>query len=340
MQKSDTPDVEISVVSPVYGHQLNLAELCERLVNTMEKIGVSYEIVLVNDASPDNAWEVIQNLCAENPNIKGLNLSRNFGQHSAITAGLDHSNGNWTVVIDCDLQDVPEDIERLYSAITDDVDMVLARKKQRTDSLSNIITSRIFYRILRFWTGISHDTRISSFGIYSRRVIDAVLTYRERFRSFGIYVHLVGFNKGYVEVDQLVRKHGKSSYSFFSRVDLAINSIVAHSDKPLKLSILLGLLATTLAAGYSVYLVFAFFYYNLAMSGFTTIIVSMLMLFGLHFILLGVVGLYVGRVFDETKNRPLYHVKQEANLSPKSKGKSKNVSAARKQTTRKTKSNL
>lgn len=308
MSKNNKKQFEISVISPVYGTDLNLWELCKRIVTTIEKIDVSFEIILINDASPDNSWEVITQLSDEDPRIKGINLSRNFGQHSAITAGLDLANGRWTVVMDCDLQDQPEEIENLYKAITSDIDMVLAKKKVRKDSWSKIITSKLFYRVLKSLSGITHDTHVSSFGIYSREVIDAVLSYRERFRSFGLLVHLVGYKRKSIEVDHGNRESNASGYTFFSRLDLAINSIIAHSDKPLKVSITIGVIATTLALAYAAYLILAFFLYELPMSGFTTIIVSMFLLFGLHFILLGVVGLYVGRVFDETKRRPLYHI--------------------------------
>ncbi len=216
--------------------------------------------------------------------------------------------------MDYDGQDEPADIKAFYDVITDDVDMIIGRKEKRMDAFLNRVTSVLYYKILKFITGISHDTRVSSFGLYSRKLIDAILSYREGFRSFGLFVHLVGFEKKYVEVSHGKRYRGNSSYSFFSRVDLAINSIVAHSDKPLKFSILLGLMATILAIFYAAYLVAVFFAYDIAMSGFTTIIVSMLLLFGLQFILLGVVGLYVGRAFNETKRRPLYHIKDVRNF--------------------------
>lgn len=298
----------ISVVSPVYGRNLQLDELCQRLIRTLEEIGQPFEILLVNDASPDNSWERIVALSRSDPRIKGIKLSRNFGQHSAITAGLDHVRGEWVVVMDCDLQDLPEEIATLYAAIRPGIDMVRGRRANRTDSALNRLTSRLFYFIFRHVSGIAHDATIASFGIYSRRVIDAVLQYREQFRAFGILVHLVGFESASANVRHGHRAPSESSYTLFRRLDLAVNSIVAHSDKPLKLAIAIGIAVMAAAALYTIYLVIAFFVVGLPMTGFTTLAVLFVFLFGMNFLLTGLTGLYIGRVFHETKRRPLYHI--------------------------------
>jgi len=161
----------ISVISPIYGCKECLFELYDRLVKTLSQITENFEIILVNDACPQSSWERIAMLCAKDPRVKGINLSRNFGQHYAITAGLDHATGDWVVVMDCDLQDRPEEIIKLYTKALEGYDIVFGRRAERKDSFIKRFGSMAFNRVLEYFTETKHDNSIANFGIYAHKVV-------------------------------------------------------------------------------------------------------------------------------------------------------------------------
>lgn len=166
--------MKISVVSPIYKGENTVRELVKRITDSLKEVSNDYEIILVDDFGPDKSWDIIEEISNSNPNVKGVKLSRNFGQHYAITAGLDHTNGDWIVVLDCDLQDRPEEIPRLYQKVQEGYHIVKASRKQRIDSFSKKMQSKIFYLILSYLTGTKHDSSVANFGIYKREVIDAI----------------------------------------------------------------------------------------------------------------------------------------------------------------------
>jgi dolichol-phosphate mannosyltransferase len=175
---------KLSVVVPVYGSDETLRELHRRAVAVLEKITPAFEFVFVNDASPDRAWEVIRELAARDGRVRGLNLSRNFGQYPAITAGLKASRGEWVVVMDCDLQEQPEEIAEMYAKAAEGYDAVVGSRQARHDSPLRFFASWCFYTLLTFLTGNTHDRTVTNFGLYHRRVIDAVLSMPESVRYF------------------------------------------------------------------------------------------------------------------------------------------------------------
>lgn len=296
----------ISIVTPVYGCGECLHELYLRLDKSLSGITKSYEIIMVNDGSPDNAWEVIQELAHQDERVKGINLSKNFGQHYAITAGLDFVQGDWIVVMDCDLQDKPEEIPKLYKAAQDGYDVVVGRRANRQDSFFKKICSRLFNRIFVYFTGERIDHRISNFGIYARKVIQTISVLKEQNRSFGLFALWVGFRRNIVDVDHGRRPHGKSSYTLSRMVGLALDSIIAHSDRLLRLSVKLGLLLSITSLLYAILLVIEYFMSATPVAGWTSMMVSIYFTTGLVIGSIGIVGLYVGKIFDEVKARPLY----------------------------------
>lgn len=306
--KKTTKSPHISVVSPVYGCPEALNELCERLHKTLGSITENYEILLVNDASPDNSWEIIKDLAQKDPCVKGVNLSRNFGQHYAITAGLDFAVGDWVVVMDCDLQDVPEEIEKLHAKALTGFDIVVARRAERKDGLVRKGLSKFFSLIFSYFTGTKIDNRIASYGIYSRKVIDGIIQLREQNRSFGLFVLWVGFSRVEIDVRHAARAHGKSSYDFQRMARLAIDSLVAHSDKLLRLTVKLGLTISVVSLLFALWLVISYLVSGTPIVGWTSLIVSVYLTAGLIIGTIGILGLYIGKIFDEVKNRPLYIV--------------------------------
>lgn len=298
----------ISVVTPVYGCRVSLYELCVRLQQVIEHINPDYEIIMVNDDSPDGAWQTIVEMATKDNRIKGVDLSRNFGQHNAITAGLDYSTGDWVIVMDCDLQDRPEEIVKLYQRKCEGFDVVFGRRVNRQDTYFKRFFSRLFYRLFDLLTDNQSDSSISNFGIYSRRVITHYLTFTEKHRLFPLLVKWMGFNIGYVDIEHASRKEGKSSYNFIKLINLALNGIISQTNKPLMISIKLGFSMSFLSVIYLGYLIVRKFYLDIPL-GWTSIMVSIFFVGGLIFANLGLIGLYIGKIYDETKNRPLYIVK-------------------------------
>lgn len=305
--------MEISVISPVYGCRESIQELYEKVTATLQKICSSYEIIFVNDNCPQNSWEVISAIAKNDKNVKAIKLSRNFGQHYAITAGIDYCSGNYVVVMDCDLQDKPQEIEKLYKKAIEGYDIVYGRRVERQDSFFKSFSSKLFHKTLEYFTESEHDHTIGNFGIYSKKVINALKNLKEKSRDFLLLVKIVGFKKTAIDVEHDARAYGQSSYTLSKMISLAVDSIVSHSNKPLKLIIQLGLMVSMLSFFVAVGLVVAHFTYGFSVEGWTSLMVSMFFLFGLLFGILGVIGLYIGKIFDQVKKRPLYIVDEIIN---------------------------
>ena len=309
--------ITISVITPVYGCSATLERLYHRLVSTLEQVDSNFEIIMVNDASPDNAWRKIKILAQQDSRIKGINLSRNFGQHRAITAGLDYAQGEWIVVMDCDLQDQPEEILKLYNKAQEGYDIVFGRRAKRKDTFFKRLSSKIFYKVFDYFTETNTDNTIANFSIISHKVHFALKKYKEQNRSYALFVNLLGFNRTDIDVEHALREEGKSSYTFSKLINLAIDGIVSQSNKPLKLSIKFGFIVSFGAFLYALWLTIRYLMYGISVEGWTSVMVSMYLIAGLLFLNLGFLGLYIGKIFDETKNRPLYIVDEVTWESPK-----------------------
>jgi len=247
--------LHISVVTPVYGCAKALPELYERLVKTLTSITENFDIIMVNDHIPDEAWDIIRQLSEKDPRVKGIKLSRNFGQHRAITAGLDFAKGEWVVVTDCDLQDQPEEIIKLYNKAREGYDAVFGRRVERKDTFFKKLTSNLYNRIFQFISGMETDTSTANFSIISHKVVKYLRTIREQNRSYPSFTNWLGFKRINIDIEHAPRIYGQSSYSFRKLVSLAIDSIVAHSNKPLRLSIEFGFIMTFLSLTYAFWLI-------------------------------------------------------------------------------------
>lgn len=303
-------NIHISIIIPVYGCSCSLKELYTRLVSTLTQITENFEIIMINDASPDNAWINIQELAQTDKRVKGINFSRNFGQHRAITAGLDYALGEWTVVMDCDLQDVPEEIIKLYNKAQEGYDVVFGRRHQRKDSFFKRLGSKIFYKILDYFTESKIDNSIANFSIISSNVLDQLRKLREQNRIYPLFLNWVGFKRADIDIIHSKRKDGKSSYTFQKLANLAIDGIVSQSNKPLKLAIKFGFIMSILSFVYAFWLIVRYFLYSIPVEGWTSVMVSIYFIGGLLFANMGLLGLYIGKIFDETKNRPLYLIQE------------------------------
>lgn len=304
---------KISAVSPVYGCSACIGELLERLKTALEKISPQYEIILVNDASPDDAWKTIQDLCRSDSRVTGINLSRNFGQHNAITAGLDQCTGEWVVVLDCDLQDRPEEIPNLYNKAMEGYDVVFAQRLHRRDNFFKRSASKMFHGTLSYLTGTEIDSSIANFGIFRRNVIESVCSMREQLRWFPTFVNWVGFKKTKIPVEHAKREKGKSSYSLKRLLDLALNVLVLNSNKPLRLVLMSGFFVSITSMVYALITLIRYLRGEVGVLGWASLIISIWFLSGVIIFVMGIVGIYIGKIFDQIKERPLYIIKERIN---------------------------
>lgn len=303
----------ISIVSPVYKAEKILPALIERIEASVSKITDDFEIILVEDCGPDNSWEVIEKFAKNNPNVIGLKLSRNFGQHYAITAGLDRAKGDWVVVMDCDLQDQPEEIEKLYNKAQGGFDVVLARRHERKDHFFKRFFSKMFYRTLGYLTGSEQDESVANFGIYSQNVINSVNTMRESIRYFPTMIKWVGFKSAKVNVVHDDRLDGSSSYNFRRLINLALDIILAFSDKPIRLVIKAGLIISLGSVLIALIYFLKWLKGDVIILGYTSLIISVWLLSGIILSTLGIIGLYIGKIFEGVKGRPIYIIEKTTN---------------------------
>jgi dolichol-phosphate mannosyltransferase len=299
---------QISVVVPVFGCEASLLALHGRLAISLTTITENYEIILVDDSSSDGAWNLIQQLALMDPRIRGARLARNFGQQSAIMAGLTFASGSYIVVMDCDLQDRPEDIPKLYLATQHGFDMAVAVRSERGDSWTRATFSRAFARALSYLTGEKHDPSNLNFGVYSASVVTAVLNSGNGHGSFGLRAIWVGFNRTTVKVDRDSRAVGSSGYRLADLWKLALDSVVGASDKLLVLTMGTGF-ALSLASFFSGLWIFvSYFVVGSPIVGWTSLISSIFFSTGLIMGSLGILGLYVGRIFNLVSGKPQFVV--------------------------------
>ena len=291
-----------------------IVELVRRCIESISSITDNYEIILVNDASPDNSWVEIVKQCSSNPKVKGINLSRNFGQHYAITAGLHYAKGEWVIVMDCDLQDRPEEIPNLYRKTQEGFDIVYARRAERKDSFFKKSSSALFYRVFRRLSGLDADKAIANFGIYRKQVIEEFNRMPEQSRFFPSQIRSLGFKDAAIDVEHSERTVGKSSYNLVKRLKLGFDVIVSNSNKPLRFAVGLGFCMSALSFLLALYNVIAKWVGVIQVPGYTTTVFSIWFVGGLLLLVMGITGIYIGKIYDQVKGRQLFIVKDKVNL--------------------------
>jgi dolichol-phosphate mannosyltransferase len=307
----------LSIVAPVFRSDTIVPEFVRRACAGAAKVTDDFELLLVEDGSPDNSWSAIVHECDRDPRVKGLQLSRNFGQHPAITAGLAHARGEYIVVMDSDLQDDPVYIPELYRKALEGFDIVFARKRIRRFGLLRNLTTRLYYAIFRWLASVDYDQHIGAYSLITRRVVDAFLQFGDYRRGYVIVLGWLGFRRSHVDVEHRDRPVGRSSYSTWGLVAHAITIALAYSDKPLRMSIYFGLGLSTLSFLLGILLAIWYFTSNVGQLalGWTSIIITNLFLSGLLLTSLGVVGLYIGRIFEQVKQRPIFVVRETRNIA-------------------------
>ena len=298
----------ISVVSPVYKAEGCVEELCRRIKLAIEPLTKDYEIILVEDRSPDQSWSAIQMEAAKDDRVIGVRLSRNFGQHRAITAGLDVARGEWVVVMDCDLQDPPEQIPLLYAKAAEGNQIVIAEFDERQESAIRVRISKLFWLSLSWLAGTDFDPKVGNFRIMSKHVVKSFRCYREQLRLLGGITTLMGFTTARILVKRGQRFAGETSYSALKLLNIAIDITMAYSDKPLKISAVAGFVMAGISIIIGIIIFLLKLFGMIDITGWASVMISLYLIGGLIIANLGVIGYYLSKTFDETKRRPLYIV--------------------------------
>jgi polyisoprenyl-phosphate glycosyltransferase len=298
----------LSFVVPVYGSPESLQPLYERVQSICTTMGLSYELVLVDDCCPYNSWAVVKQIAEIDPAVVGIRFSRNFGQHAAIQAGLMLTKGEWIVVMDCDLQDRPEEVPALIAKAREGFEVVRAQRVARNDPWYRRVASKMFYALLSFLTDTRQSPAVGNFGVYSRRVITEILGWQESSKYFPAIVPWIGFRQAELPVAHAPRFAGQSSYDLSKLVRLALDVIVGFSDKPLRLVMSFGLAMAGFSFCLSLTVLLLYFAGLVTVEGWTSIALSLWFLSGCMLFALGLTGLYIGRILVETKGRPSFIV--------------------------------
>ncbi len=298
---------DLSVVIPVYGCEGCLRALCERLREAIRPLTADYELIFVEDRSPDGSWDVLKELANEHPEVRLLRLSRNFGQHAAVTAGLAESSGRRVVVMDCDLQDRPEDIARLWAEAEKGYEVVLSRRARRRQPLLRRISGSAYYRFHNALAKGEMYTNYTNLSLISRKVVDAFLTLRDKDRQYLLIVNWLGFEQTAIDVEPAERHAGRSSYGPRALIRVAVDGLFFQSTVLLRWVVYAGFALAglgVLLAGYTMVVFLA----GRDIPDWTALPMMLLVLAGFIIISGGITGLYVGKIFDQVKGRPLYVV--------------------------------
>lgn len=302
----------ISIISPVYHAEGIIDELVNCITKSLSDLTDSYEIILAEDGGSDNSWKKIEKNCKTNKNIKGIKLSRNFGQHYAITAGIEQSKGSYIIVMDCDLQDDPKSFEPILEKLNEGNDIVFTKRKKRHHSLFKKQMSILYNFVIRIIGDKKFDIDAGSMLGASRRACEEYLKLKDKDRLYVQMFKWIGFKHCYIEVPHNPRFEGESSYTFIKMLSLALQGITSHSTRLLKLSIYLGFIVASMAflAGIAIMIL----YFSIGFyPGWASIIVTIAFATGLILMSNGIIGIYIGKMFEQTKDRPLYIIEEKLN---------------------------
>ncbi len=304
----------ISVVVPIFNEEDNLPELRQRMTAALDSIGDAWELICVNDGSRDSSLEMLRQIHAEDPRIKVVNLSRNFGHQPAVTAGIHHTRGDCVVLIDGDLQDPPEVIPDMVKAWKQGNQVVLAERQSRSETGTRGIGFRLFYPIFRRISDLPSAPDAGIFGLMDRRVVDEFNKLPERNRFIPGLRSWLGFKQTSVLYDRQERAHGKPKQTLRKLIRYAMDGMISFSFKPLRAATYLGFLVSIAAFGLGLFYIVTFFAWHKEVTGFTTTIVSVLFLGGIQLISIGILGEYIGRIYEEIKQRPLYVIQDKTGI--------------------------
>ena len=302
---------QLSVVIPVFNESLLVNEFIRRVKLNVEKVTPNYEIIIVDDGSIDTTWEKILDQVNLEKRITGIRFSRNFGHHYAITAGLHEVSGEWVVVMDGDLQDRPEVIPELFDKAKEGYDVVFVSRQNRPEKIYYRITQKLFYFFLRILSGINFDSSQANFSIINWKVVEAFKRFPESARFYGSTIKWLGFRRSQIFADHGERFSGRPSYTLKKRIKLGSDMILSFSERPLKFAIGLGTSLSLLSLALAIWVVLRSMFFGYSVTGWASIISAILFSTGILLVVIGISAIYIGEIFREVKNRPLYIIDQK-----------------------------
>lgn len=308
---SDKPAVTISVIAPVYNEAKSLPELHRRVRAVLEDLGEPWELLLVDDGSSDGSTEHIRDLAQQDEHVRPVIFARNFGHQLAVTAGLDYSRGEAVIIIDADLQDPPEVIPDLVRRWREGYEVVYAvREERKGETWFKRFSASLFYRMIQLITDVEIPLDTGDFRLLDRKVVDALNSMRERHRFLRGMSSWVGFRQAGVPYSREARFAGETKYTFRKMLDFALNAVTGFSYFPLQLATYFGFISAAIAAIAIPVVIVLRLMGNQAFFGQATTLLAVLFLGGVQLISLGLLGEYIGRLYDEAKGRPLYVVRE------------------------------
>lgn len=300
-----------SIVVPVFNEELVIETCYSRLTFVMHTLDEPYELIFVNDGSRDKSAEIISGICENDQCVRLIDFSRNFGHQAAITAGMDYALGDAVIVIDADLQDPPEVIPDMISSWKKGYDVVYGKRlKREGETAFKKLTAKMFYRFLRYMTNVDIPIDTGDFRLIDRKVCDAMKSLKENNRYVRGLVSWVGFKQTAIEYDRAERFAGETKYPFKKMLKLAVDGITSFSYKPLKIATTIGFFISVCSFVYLLVIIYQRLFTDTTITGWASTIAITLLTQGIVLIMLGITGEYIGRLFDESKNRPIYIVKK------------------------------
>jgi glycosyltransferase involved in cell wall biosynthesis len=304
-------EINISIVIPLFNEETSIELLYNKLIAIINDIKSNYEIVFVDDGSFDNSFEIIKKLSKKDKCIRGLSLSRNFGHQVALLAGIEHSGGNAVITMDADLQHPPEVIKLMYNKYLEGYDVINTRRiDSKKIGFFKKISSKYYYKLINILSNVKIETSSSDFRLMNRKAINAFIKIRERDRFTRGLVSWMGFKQTTIEYHALPRLSGKSKYTFRKMTHFALDGITSFSSKPLRLSFYLGLIVFFVGFIYAIYAIIKY-YSGTSSPGWASILISVLIIGGIQLLSIGIIGEYIARIFNESKGRPIYFIKEK-----------------------------
>jgi len=308
---------DLSVVIPVYNEEGNLRQLYTRLINVIKGISSNYEIIFVDDGSTDNTSKTLKELHEKDNHVKVIKFTRNFGQHIAITAGLDYCKGDVVVLMDGDLQDPPEEIPKLYEKFKEGYDIAYAVRKTRTDPVLKKAASKFFYSFLKILAKVEIPLDVGILRIMSRQAADGLRSCKEKSRFITALMSWTGFSHVGVETRRNTRYAGKTKYSLFKSIQLAVDGITSFSYVPLRIATYIGLFVALISFVTGIYMLIKKIFFGIPIAGYASVVVSILFIGGVQLLIIGIMGEYIGRIYTEVQNRPMYIVQDTTGFGDK-----------------------
>ncbi|MFD2564529.1 MULTISPECIES: glycosyltransferase family 2 protein [Aquimarina] len=307
-------DIKLSLVVPVYFEEEVINQFIKEVVEELDILKINYEVIFIDDGSTDNTVNLIKDEAKENDNIKLLELSYNHGKQAAVTAGINYSKGEYLIYMDPDLQDPPKEIKNFIVEIEKGYDLVFGVRKQKKDSLKNRFFSKIFWSVLDKYTGLDLPRGLAVMRIFNRDFAERFLMYKEQNRFIeGIFMH-IGMNQSVIEIEQRERFAGVSKFNFKRKMNLAFDAIFDFSELPLKLAVRFGIfLALIGTLALFVILIVKLFFVDFQ-PGWPSIFGFLILSLGIQLFFIGLLALYIGRIYRESKSRPLFSIKDTTNI--------------------------